>query len=123
MRWLTALTLALLLLTGCGDDDDAGREQAETTTTTAEGSATTRPTADATGYDEDVEASFLETCTAGAGEDLTDVCQCIYDGSVAAIPFEQFQAFDQALSLDPTTDLPPAFVDVYTDCVLEAGEG
>ena len=99
MRWLTGLVVvAALLVTACSDDPPDG-------------------------YGADVEESFLETCRSGSGEDLTDVCQCIYDRVEAEVPFEEFRSVDEALAEDPTSDLPPEFVDIYTDCVLEAAEG
>jgi hypothetical protein len=122
MRWLRAASLVLLLLTAaCGDDGggDGGGDAAEE----APGaSATTerQPSASgASGYSDEVETSFIDSCRAGAGEDLTDVCRCIYDRFEADIPFEDFQRFDAALAADPTADLPPEFIDLYTDCVLE----
>jgi hypothetical protein len=87
-----------LVLSGCGDDEPSD-------------------------YDAEVEESFLQTCTDQGGDDLQDVCQCAYDSFEREIPFDRFQRVDERLADDPDAQLPDEFLDLYTDCVIQAGGG
>lgn len=87
-----------LVISGCGDDTP-------------------------TEYNAEVEENFIQTCTDQGGEDLQDVCQCAYEAFEENIPFERFQRVDERLADDPNAELPDDFLDLYTDCVIQAGGG
>ena len=74
-------------------------------------------------YNAEVEKNFIETCTDEGGDDLQDVCQCAYDSFEREIPFDRFQRVDERLADDPDAQLPDEFLDLYTDCVIQAGGG
>ncbi len=74
-------------------------------------------------YNAEVEKNFIETCTDQGGDGLRDVCQCAYDSFVREIPFDRFQRVDERLADDPQAELPDDFLDLYTDCVIQAGGG
>ena len=74
-------------------------------------------------YNAEVEKNFIETCTDEGGGDLQDVCQCAYDSFEREIPFDRFQRVDERLADDPEAQLPDEFLDLYTDCVIQAGGG
>ena len=76
-----------------------------------------------TDYNAEVEQNFIQTCTDQGGDDLQDVCQCAYDAFEENIPFDRFQRVDERLSDDPNAELPDDFLDLYTDCVIQAGGG
>ncbi len=76
-----------------------------------------------TDYNAEVEENFIQTCTDQGGDDLQDVCQCAYDSFEQNIPFDRFQRVDERLSDDPNAELPDDFLDLYTDCVIQAGGG
>ncbi len=87
-----------LVISGCGDDTP-------------------------TEYNAEVEENFIQTCTDQGGEDLQDVCQCAYNAFEENIPFDRFQRVDERLADDPNAELPDDFLDLYTDCVIQAGGG
>ncbi len=99
---------------------DDGATSAVTTQNTATSTGLTSPPleggAPSGGYDAEVEANFIETCTDQAG--ARDVCQCAYDGFEREIPFDRFQEVDDRLRDDPGADLPDDFVQIYTECVV-----
>ena len=87
-----------LVISGCGDDTP-------------------------TEYNAEVEENFIQTCTDQGGEDLQDVCQCAYEAFEENIPFERFQRVDHRRAGDPNAELPHDFLDLYPDCVIQAGGG
>lgn len=74
-------------------------------------------------YNAEVEKNFIETCTDQGGDDLQNVCQCAYDSFEREIPFDRFQRVDERLADNPDAQLPDEFLDLYTDCVIQAGGG
>lgn len=95
---LLGVVAVALVLAGCGSDEP-------------------------TEYNSEVEQNFIQTCTDQGGDDLQDVCQCAYDAFEENIPFDRFQRVDERLSDDPNAELPDDFLDLYTDCVIQAGGG
>ncbi len=48
-----------------------------------------------TGYTEEVEANFMESCLANAGESQNDFCQCNWNSLATSVPFTDFVLFDR----------------------------
>jgi hypothetical protein len=86
---LATTALAAALLVACGDDRS-------------------------TGYDERVEAEFLQACTSATPE---PVCRCLYDRIVDEVPFERFEEVDRRLS-DPDA-LPADIEALAVRCATE----
>lgn len=76
-----------------------------------------------TDYNAEVERTFINTCTDQSGNDLRSVCQCAYNSFKRDIPFDRFQRVDQRLADNPESALPDDFLNLYTDCVVQAGGG
>jgi hypothetical protein len=99
--------LILLFGQGGGDDDSGGTTTSEATSTTEE----------ASGYNADIEANFMNSCTETAQPGQA-VCQCIYDKIVATVPFDRFVEIDQQLNEDENAR-PQELVDIATECTSE----
>jgi hypothetical protein len=102
---LIALVGASLLFAGaCGGDDDDG------------------DLGSADGYNAELEASFMSQCApaAAGAPDPDGMCQCAYDKIVETIPFEEFQAYDEALREDPNAPAPEGLQESITECATEA---
>jgi hypothetical protein len=104
-RMLIALVGASLLFAGAcgGDDDDGGLSSAD-------------------GYNDELEQSFMSQCApaAAGAPDPDGMCQCAYDKIVETIPFEEFQAYDEALREDPAAAAPAGLEEAITGCAAEA---
>jgi hypothetical protein len=112
-RTLVGLVAACLLVAGaCGDDDDdtgLGLGQAETNDDGDGGEG------DGSGYPEEAQSNFMASCTA-SGSSTEDQCQCALDEIMAAIPFDEYLAWEQSAVEDPSAPPPAAITDAITTC-------
>jgi hypothetical protein len=71
-------------------------------------------------YGQVTEDNYLSACEE-AGESSAD-CQCLYDGIVDTVPFNDFKDFEDRVKEDPT-DVPGAYQDIVDGCssTLPAG--
>jgi hypothetical protein len=88
----------LFLASACGGDDE--------------------PTA----YTDEMRSDFMSQCTTGAGDGAEDMCKCTYDALVETMPFEDFKAYDEAISDDPATALPAEVTEAMTECATASVE-
>lgn len=89
---LIALAGATLFLAGaCGDDGSSG-------------------------YSDETRNEFVSQCTAGAGDSARDMCECSYEAITDNMSFEEFERYDEALSDDPSAEIPAEVTDAMTEC-------
>lgn len=79
------------------------------------------------GYSSATEENFLAACTADGGEPVEPVCACMYDEIVENVPYDRFEAVNDALvaarEADPDAPvrLPRDFDEIRADCVEREG--
>lgn len=78
----------------------------------------------ATDYSEQTRQAFLASCTDPPDDTLLgiELCQCVFDESQKAIPYERFASLDAALTLDPAAALPVELSELVADCVISIAE-
>jgi hypothetical protein len=124
--------VAVLVVGACGDDDtDETGTDGDTTGATDQGDSddtsggseepggsdeSSEPDAPAgDGYTDQVRSNFLSACVAQPGATEAD-CECVFDEISAAVPVEDFTAYDQALRQDPATPAPSWLATAVTAC-------
>jgi hypothetical protein len=78
----------------------------------------------ATDYSEQTRQAFLASCTDPLDDTLLriELCQCVFDESQQAIPYDRFAALDAELTLDPAAALPVELTELVADCVISIAE-
>jgi hypothetical protein len=92
---------SLIFASACSGDDD--------------------PVDSASSYD-DFEDEFMAQCTpAAAGAPAPeDACQCAFDNIRENVPLEDFQAFNDQVTEDPSAELPAEITTAITDCLTSS---
>jgi hypothetical protein len=128
-KGMAVLALVVVLAVGaCGDDDSDEADNGDGTTDSTEQDAgdatdetngndeTSEPEAPAgEGYTEQIRTNFMTACAAQAGATEAQ-CECTFDEIAAAVPIEEFTAYDQAVRQDPGSPPPSWLTTAVTAC-------
>lgn len=66
------------------------------------------------GYGPALRASFVDECTTDSASAQT--CGCFYDRLAAAVPFDRFEALDEALTGEANQELPADLAGLAAGC-------
>jgi hypothetical protein len=116
-----AIILIGIAVSSGGGDESGGSTGDDPTTTTAGDEPTTTTTPDASlGYDnEELETSFVDSCSAD-GAATSAQCQCAYDGIAEQVPFEDFLEYGSSTLDDPSASIPDEIMTIMLDCITSA---